>query len=106
VLEPSQDPRLEAMRRRMTAASHAWLRDRLAGARARGEVRADVVPDDAAHLVNGLLSEGLLRAWLGRAGLDLADLTERPELASRLTEETLAGAVDQALALLGHGLAA
>lgn len=105
LLEPSQEPRLELLRRRAADASHRWLRERLAAAIVAGELRPDVDPDDAAHLVGGLLSEGLLRAWLGRAGLDLADLTDHPERVAELTESDLIRAADQALALLSGGLA-
>lgn len=104
--EPSQDERLEALRRKHADAAHRWLRERLHEARDGGALRADVSLDDAAHLVHALLSDGVLRAWLARAGLDLAGLAERPALAEVLGEVDLRAVVDEALALLERGLRA
>lgn len=105
LMEPSKEPRLEELRKTQAAASHRWLRDRIEQAIDDGELREGLEADDAAHLVGGLLSEGLLAAWLGRAGLDLAQLTDDPAAAEALDASHLQGAVDSALALLERGIA-
>ena len=105
LVEPSREPRLETLRKAQAAMAHQWLRDRVVQAVADGELREDLDADDAAHLINGLLSQGLLAAWLGRAGLELSDLTDNPEVSKDLSAAHLEGAVDQALALLASGLA-
>lgn len=104
VIEPSRDPRLEALRKAQAGAAHGWLKAQVLAAISAGELRSDLDADDAAHLIRGLLGTGLLEAWLGRAGLELSDLTEHPETAKQLDESDLQGAVDTALAILEHGL--
>lgn len=104
MMEPTREPRLEAIRRGGAQAGHAWLREQIERARLAGELRPSVDPDDAAHLIHGLLSEGLMRAWLGRAGVELSDLVAEPGLADSLVEGDFHAAVDQALALIRHGL--
>lgn len=104
--EPTREPRLAELRDELLARGHGWLRDELAAARDRGEVRADVDPEVAAHLLAGLLQDGLLRAFCARLGvaspMQLVDRSVPPE---RVGAAAIA-VVDAALALARHGLGA
>lgn len=103
LFEPTVEPRVAALRLAQEALVHRYLRDELAAAQAAGELRTDVDVDVAAHLVQGLLQDGLLRAFLGRLGTDLdgfvvADIPEERLRAAM-------GVADEAVGWLRRALA-
>ena len=104
LFEPSDEPRLVALRRDTDARIHAWLADQLRQAQTRCEVRADVDVDTAAWLVRGVLQHGLLGAFLAKLGTDLDGL---PDVAPRVTPEQLEAALsvaDEAVRFLRRAL--
>ncbi len=105
LLEPSAEPRVDAVRRERLAMGRAWMRGQLAAAVASGELRADVDPEVTAPLVLAVVQDGLLNALLARAGVDLGD----PHAAERLAAvpvEDLEAITDAAVGLLERGLGA
>lgn len=101
LLEPSREPRVASLRQEVLARSHAFVRALLSDASARGALRSDLDADTAAHLVTGLLSTGLLQAYLGRIGVPLGGLPEGP---LDVSDAVLLEVVDSALAILEGGL--
>lgn len=104
LFEPSEEPRLVALRRETEARIHAWLVDQLREAQGRCEVRADLDVDVAAWLVQGTLQHGLLAAFLAKLGTDIDGL---PGLAPRVTDAQLEGALavaDEAVRFLRRAL--
>lgn len=102
LLEPSAEPRLEALRRAVQAQTHAWL---LAQLRAAPDLRPDLDLDAAAWLALGTLRDGLLQGFLARAGTWLGD----PEAAQKLgtlSPDDAWQLADQAVTLLERGLRA
>lgn len=103
--QPSKEPRLQALRAQARAGAIAWLRDLLQHGVDEGSVRADVDLDVAAHLVHAALSDGLLRAFLDRAELDVDTLLSDPGAIARVPDRTLLDVSDAALGLLRRALA-
>lgn len=66
--EPSLDPALTALAADQRAAGHAFLEAELRRGQACGALRPEIDPALTAHLVHGLLSEGLLRAYSSLSG--------------------------------------
>ncbi|MCA9716410.1 MAG: TetR/AcrR family transcriptional regulator [Myxococcales bacterium] len=99
-VEPSLDPEISRLRASSEAAAQAFLREQLARGQEEGSVRGDLSLELVVPLVHGLLSEGLMRAFLARAGVtDPLD----PAAQSLGREDALA-VVDAALSLLERGL--
>lgn len=99
-LEPSQDEELAALRVEMIQRSQEYLRELLQRGQEEGSVRAELDLSLVVPLVHGLLSEGLMRAFVAQAGaVDPLD----PRVQSLAREDALA-AVDAALGLLRRGL--
>ncbi|MEZ4317184.1 MAG: TetR/AcrR family transcriptional regulator [Myxococcota bacterium] len=104
VLEPSVDAGVSRLRRSQEAAVHAWLEQWLAEGQRTGAVRRDLPVADGARLVRGLLSEGLLSAFLGRLGTDADAFLEAPsDLPAHAVAEAL-GVADVAVDLLERAL--
>jgi hypothetical protein len=105
LLEPSSDPALARLRAEQVERAHAWLEATLREGQADGVVRANLDPAVAAPLIHGLLSDGLLAAFLAALGTDLDGLVERAhDLDDRALEAALAAA-DTAVDVLMHGVA-
>lgn len=100
VMEPSRDPAIAALRQRHGAMARAFLRAQLLAGQAEGSVRADLDLDAAVPLVQSLLTEGLLRAFLARAGVE----DSLDAAVSQLSEEDAMVVVDAALRLLRQGV--
>lgn len=100
VMEPSRDPAIAALRQRHGAMARAFLRAQLLAGQAEGSVRADLDLDAAVPLVQSLLTEGLLRAFLARAGAE----DSLDAAVSQLSEEDAMVVVDAALSLLRQGV--
>lgn len=96
--EPSLDPALSALAAEHRAAGHAFLEAELRQAQAAGALRSELDPALTAHLVHGLLSEGLLRAFLAKTG---GQGTELSGPAGRAAAEAVIAA---AIGLLRAGL--
>lgn len=103
--QPSKEPRLQALRSQARAGALAWLRGLLEQGIAEGSVRPDLDLDVAAHLVHAALSDGLLRAFLRRADLDVDDILVDPTSVSRVPARALLDVSDAALGLLRRALA-
>lgn len=102
--QPSREPRLEALRLQRVQMSTAWLRDQLERGVAEGSVRADLDLDVASRLVHATLSEGLLRAFLARAGVDQAALVEEPQALQSLADSDLEQVIGEALRYVRGGI--
>jgi TetR/AcrR family transcriptional regulator len=100
-MEPSEEPRLTALRRAQEEASHRWLVGWLGEGVARGALRDDLPVEVLAALVGGLLSEGLLRAVLREAGADLASLPAGP---LSVSDERVEAVVEAAVEVLARGV--
>jgi AcrR family transcriptional regulator len=100
-LEPSVDPEVAWSRQQHLAAARDFLREQLQRGVDDGDLRADLDVHVVAELVSGLLSEGLLRAFLRRAN---ADDPLDPAVARLGSDEALQ-VIDAALDLLRRGLA-
>ena len=100
VLEPSQDPAIAALRAQYAAASQAFLHDLLRQGQEAGMVRADLRLELLTPLVYGLLSDGLLRAFLQRAGAE----DPLDPAVTRLSRLDALAAIDTALGLLRAGI--
>ena len=105
MLEPSKEPRLEALRHQREAATKAYMLQMFANAQKLGVVRDDVDVQTAAHLAQGLLGQGLTDAFLARKGLDTHTLLNDPNRADDLTAEDVDATVDLAIGILMAGLA-
>lgn len=105
LLEPSVDPGLTAIRAGHAARAHAALTQMLAQAQHAGQVRPDLDPALTAHLMHGLLSEGLMRAFLGALDTDLEGLVAEPDRFDEDDVRRALGAADAALDLLVRGIA-
>lgn len=99
-LEPSQDPAISALRAQTVAASLSFLHDLLRAGQEEGAVRADLRLEVVVPLVYGLLSEGLLRAFLQQAHTD-DPLDPAVRNLSRLDALTV---IDAAISLLRGGV--
>lgn len=106
MLEPSRDETLEAFRQEITRLAHEGLKTDLEQAQRDGWVRADLDLDVVTHLVMGTLQQGLLQAYFGKAGVDMAHLPDDPEAAANLPQEALLEVVDTAVDFLQRGLGA
>ena len=93
-LEPSQEPRLQALRKSQDQSAHAFLRNMLEDGRKQGAVRMDVDVDTTAWLMHGMLSDGLQRAFLSRLEMDLDTFVQS---AHQLPDETISNALDAAV---------
>lgn len=100
--EPSAEPRLAALRAEGEAKVHAFLVDWIQRGQAAGAVRADLAPDVGAWLAQGLLQEGLLRAFLGRLGVTLDALAAGAAL-DPAAVEAATGVVDEVVGVLRAG---
>lgn len=96
--EPSLDPALTALAADQRAAAYAFLEAELRRGQACGAVRPELDPALTAHLVHGLLSEGLLRAY--------ASLSDDPALApsSPAGRGAALVVIEAALSLLRGGI--
>lgn len=103
MLEPTNEPRLEALRRGYHDQALAWMRSELRAARDTGELRPDVDLDVTAPIVLAVLQDGLLRALLARAGADLGD-ADAPERLAAVPPDALFAIADTAVTLLEGGL--
>ncbi len=101
VLEPSREPRLDALRQRYAAGAHAFVRGLLAEAQGMEQIRTDMDLDAAAHLVTAMLSVGMRDAFLARVGLAPGTLPDRP---LDVSDEDLQVVIDAAMDLLEGGL--
>lgn len=88
--EPSEDPRMAAMRTRTEGLIHAFLVGLLRDGQASGAVRADLDVEPAAWLVSGMLQEGLLRAFFASLG---STMERWPEDAHTVTDAQLTEAM-------------
>jgi AcrR family transcriptional regulator len=100
-LEPSLEPRVMALRRTQEEAGHRWLVGWLTAAVGQGQVRADVPVEILASLVHGLLSDGLLKAVLREAAVDLEELPAGP---LSLGGERIEAVVEAAVRVLEGGI--
>ncbi|MFT5685682.1 MAG: AcrR family transcriptional regulator [Myxococcota bacterium] len=100
VMEPSRDPAVGALRQKHNVAARAFLRDQLSAGQAEGSVRAGLDLDMMVPLIQSLLTEGLLRAFLSRAGVD----DPLDPAVRELSEADAMAVVDAALDLLRQGL--
>ena len=98
--EPSQDPEVGRLREQHMLAGQAFLKTLLLEGQQEGSVRDDLDLDLAVPLVHALLSEGLMRAFLTRAG------THDPLDASvtSLSDDDAAASIGAALSLLARGI--
>lgn len=100
VLEPSTDPGIQELRRSRQAAVFTFLEGWLRQGQAQGFVRADLDVVTSARLMHGLLSEGLLAAFLHRLETDLDGFVA---LVDQVDEQRLATALqvaDEAVEML------
>lgn len=93
MLEPSQEPRLQALHKAQDAHAHAFLHNMLEDGRQHGDVRSDLDVDTAAWLIHGMLSDGLHRAFLARLGMDLDTFVDT---AHTLPDDAMTHALDAA----------
>lgn len=101
-LEPSREPRLVPLREHMSREAHAFIRGLLAEGQERGQMRADLELETAAHLVTAMLQQGLQSAFLAKSGLPPGQLPDGPV---GIDDDVLAGIVDDAMKLLQQGMA-
>lgn len=101
-MEPSLDPQISALRQTHHRMAQGFLREQLLAGQAEGSVRSDLDLDAVVPIIQGMLTEGLLRAFLHRAG------TTDPlsPAISALSDEDAMAVVDAALGLLRRGLSA
>ncbi|MEZ4236199.1 MAG: TetR/AcrR family transcriptional regulator [Myxococcota bacterium] len=104
-LEPTDEPRLEALRREHQAAVASFLEALLRQGQAEGQVRDDVDPAVAAHFVQGVLTTGLLSALFARLDTDLEGWVAAPRAITEREAAALRDLADQAVELLRRGLA-
>lgn len=103
-IEPTKDEALEAFRTDMRRLGHQYVRGLLEEGQREGAVRTDLDIGVTAHLVIGMLQQGLLDALLAEAGIDLAHLPDDPEAASKVPHESLVRIADIAVDLLARGI--
>ena len=104
LIEPTKDDTLEGFRMELRRMGHRYIVDLLRSGQTEGAVRADLNVDVAAHLVMGMLQQGLLEALLARAGIDLAKLPDDPYAASAIPKEALYEIADVAVDQLARGI--
>lgn len=103
-LEPSVEPRLTATRRALEGRTLAFLADWVRAGQAGGHVRADADPEVTARLVQGVLQDGLLRAFLDALGTDLEGFTAHAAELSAHEVEAALRVADTAVAFLERAL--
>ncbi|MNC97452.1 hypothetical protein D3C83_151110 [compost metagenome] len=67
-------------------------------------MRTDLDVRVAAHLVQGMLQQGVLEALMAESNIDLARLPDDPDAASKITTDAVLRVADAAIALLVRGI--
>jgi TetR/AcrR family transcriptional regulator len=108
LIEPSEEPRVVALRGQLDDAARGWWRERLAEAARAGAVRGDVDVALTAELANTLFGPGLVRVFARRLGLadDAAFARATVELSHPDARAAMLSVVSGALDLLTRGVGA
>lgn len=104
LLEPSADPGVQALRDAHQAQVYAFLEGWIASAQQRGRVRGELDPETTARFVHGLLSDGMLAAFLVRLGTDLDGLADTGGQLDAGAEDASRQVADQAMDLLQRAI--
>ncbi|MCB9664519.1 MAG: TetR/AcrR family transcriptional regulator [Alphaproteobacteria bacterium] len=104
-LEPSVEPRLAALRTSLDRQTLDFLTGWLQAGQARGHVRADLPLPSTARFVQGVLQDGLLRAFLDALDTDLDGFVARAPALTDAELEAALGVADEAIAFLEATLA-
>ena len=102
--EPASDPQVREHHGALKRRGHAHLVAMIEGAQRHGEVRADVDPGLAAHLLANVLQAGLIDVFVERLGVPLRDYMSDPALQARVSEEDLDAMIADTLRVLRDGL--
>jgi TetR/AcrR family transcriptional regulator len=104
LLEPAPDPALRRLHDEARRAGIAWMREELGRAQAKGQVRADIDLDVAAHVVAQALGLGLPQALMDRLGTDLERFMARPIPLEKIPKGEVGRLARAAVDLLRRGL--
>ncbi len=106
MFEPSKDEALDGFRRQLAQMAFDAMRVELAEAQREGTLRTDLDLDIATHLFLGTMQQGLLGAYLTKAGLDFTQLDDDPLRAAELPEAAILDVVRETIDFLRRGLGA
>ena len=105
-MEPSADSELRELHGSIWRREVDTLAQRLEAAREAGEVRADLDPRTAAHLIDALILRGTTNAVLDRLDVDVHEFLTTPSSSARLENSAWRELVRDALNLIRAGIGA
>ncbi|PRQ06967.1 TetR/AcrR family transcriptional regulator [Enhygromyxa salina] len=105
-MEPSADDELRELHGALWRRQIDDLAARLSEARHTGEVRQNIDPRTAAHLIDALILRGTTNAVLERLGVDAHELLTKPDAGAELAESEWRGLVRDAMRLIRGGIEA